>query len=217
MRYLLILLSMTFSMSQNLNVGSYYKIGNNISLLKQPKASTNVEENAKNIISTPTGMLTVKVLSKKRVKFQTFYEVMQIRDGVDKGKAFIWSKQIDSFFIQTKEKAYYVKPKEVYNYSEKDLKKAENIKGEIIGKWLDDDASSGSIIILRKTNSNYYIDINYRDNTSSTESLKSSNTQSGTRLDYNNSFGEFYLLKDNKHLSLHDNYGLIKKLKPIEK
>tara|TARA_B100000676_G_scaffold80419_1_gene80288 strand:- start:285 stop:773 length:489 start_codon:yes stop_codon:yes gene_type:complete len=162
-------------------------------------------------------MLTVKVLAKKRVKSQTFYEVILIRDGVDKMKAFVWSKQIDSYFIQTKENAYYVKPKEVYAFSEEDLKKAENIKGEIIGKWLDDDAHSGSIIILRKTNSNYYIDINYKDNTTSTERLKSTNTQSGTRLDYKNSFGEYYILKDNKHLSLFDNYGLIKKLKPIEK
>ena len=217
MRYLLIFLSTTFLMGQDLKVGSYYKLGSNISLLREPKASTNAEENTKNIIATPTGMITVKVLSKKRVRFQTFYEVLQIRDGVEKAKAFVWSKQISIFFIQTKEKAYYVKPKEVYKYSDKDLQEAENVQGEIVGKWLDDDKWSGSIIILRKTNSNYYIDINYRDNTSSTDSLKSSNTQSGTRLDYNNSFGEYYLLKDNKHLSLHDNYGLIKKLKPIEK
>lgn len=217
MRYLLIFLSTTFLMGQDLKVGSYYKLGSNISLLREPKASTNAEENTKNIIATPTGMITVKVLSKKRVRFQTFYEVLQIRDGVEKAKAFVWSKQISIFFIQTKEKAYYVKPKEVYKYSDKDLQEAENVQGEIVGKWLDDDKWTGSIIILRKIGQNYYLDFNFEDNSTHIDTLKHSKVKSGLRFDYKNQSGEYFIFTDFGDLSLYDQYGLFKKYKPIEK
>ena len=75
MKHLYIILTFILNtiLSQNLEVGEFYKIaGDNLSLLSKPKVSLKAEENQKNIISNfPNKQITVKVLSKRRVRLQT--------------------------------------------------------------------------------------------------------------------------------------------------
>jgi Fic family protein len=82
------------------------------------------------------------------------------------------------------------------------------IEGEIINKWRSEKSLMGASLTLFKDSSNkLYMLIKFKDGGSRQEEITESNENGLRRYDYDNTFGEYYLLELNGNLGMYDKDG----------
>ena len=145
-----------------------------------------------------------------------YYEVNLIRDGKIKLTGWIWSKGVSSYKKISKSEAYYVKPIPTYKPTEDEIKLATKSEDNIIGKWIDNDQWVGGIYIIVETKNGASVKITYKDGSVSEKNTTISKKSNGKRLDYENDFGEYYIIYNNGDLGFCDGEGCWKSLKSIK-
>lgn len=202
---------------KNAKIGEYYEIsGNALALLREPKVSTDSNVNKKNIIVDLTDeKKNIQIIDTKGF-IDRYYKVNLIRDGKIKLTGWIWSKGVSSFNKISKSEAFYVKPIPKYKPTENDLKSVTKTKDTIIGKWVDNDQYVGGIYLITESMTGLSIKITYKDGSVSVRTGSFSKVSNGKKINYQNSFGEYYLLYNNGELGLCDDMGCFKSLKQIK-
>jgi len=216
--FAIVLISFGFSSELKIaKVDEYYKVsGKALALLIEPKVSVSANENKKNIIvNLNDEEYNIQIIDTKGV-IDRYYEVNLIRDGKIKLTGWIWSKGVSSYKKISKSEAFYIKPIPKFKPSEDEIRSATKSQDVIIGKWLDDDQYIGGIYIITKTAEGISIKITYKDGSVVQKSATISKCSDGKKVNYENDFGEYYIIYDTGNLGLCDDMGFIESLKPLK-
>ncbi len=97
------------------------------------------------------------------------------------------------------------------------IMESKTVKGEILGKWRDyNPLSESNHFLVREEGSLKMKTISHKDGWDDVKDLKESNQEGKIKYEYENDFGEYYLLEDNGNMSIFDENGKIKELIKIE-
>ncbi len=87
------------------------------------------------------------------------------------------------------------------------MSRFDDIEGEVISAWKNEQSLMGAILILHKLNGKFIMTTNFKDGQSMQEELRKSEDRGLVRYDYDNGHGEYYCIEENGNLGLYEKDG----------